>query len=415
MTGPTRTGRGLLGAMDHELAGTMRLLWSCGTEGGCDVVGTSSATTGPVLDTLLVLPSVRRGRFLVSDAAPGPTARVLASHNGIRSRRRAALRAGLARYLRSGLPRTLVGDRVRVTASPALADAGAVSFPARLRQLVDTPEALVALGVRDLDYPHAKPTVGLFTAHGAPLAYAKLGWSVTTADLVRHEAAALRRLEGRGRIPGLRAAALRLEGEWAGHPFVLLEPLPPDVRSLPRDRPPYDAMRAVAGQVHTGPVGASAWWAELVRRSAALAASSELATAVARASDVLIDRSAGRDWDWGAWHGDWTWWNVGRASGTVYAWDWEHAADCAPLGFDDLHWGISRDRQLEGRPLEVALQRSRGLPAMSAAGQPELLLLAYLTEMGVRSCEVARGTDGEPVSLNDGLLDALVAQTARLA
>jgi hypothetical protein len=154
----------------------------------------------------------------------------------------------------------------------------------------------------------------------------------------------------------------------------------------------------------------SPWWAELVSRHAALAAS-ELTQVVTAALESLRGRLGEVEWDFGAWHGDWTWWNMGVSSGIIHVWDWEHCADSAPFGFDDLHWSISHDVQVRGLRLAQAIGRTRVIAAQSQ-GVSAALMLAYLTELAVRSAEVSATRGGEPLELHAGLRDALNAETS---
>jgi hypothetical protein len=158
---------------------------------------------------------------------------------------------------------------------------------------------------------------------------------------------------------------------------------------------------------------ASDWWTELVDRHRALEVS-ELTGVAALALSSLRDRLAGVEWDCGAWHGDWTWWNMGQSDGALHVWDWEHSADSAPFGFDDLHWSISHDVQVRGLPLAQALGRAATI-ASASQDDAAALPLAYLTEMAVRSAEVSAARGGEPLELHTGLREALTAQARRPA
>ncbi len=403
--------------LSPALAGTLRVLWSWGEPGGCRIQdarrGDDQRDDAAVIERMLVFPSGKAGRFMVSDASARATTRLLTSHNGIRLRRRAAQRRAVAAASTLPATRRLVADRIHLVA-PDGADLGRerraeLSFPTHVRQVLGEPDALLALGLRDIEYHHSKPTLQMYDEHGTPLAYAKLGWSDSTAVLVRHEIEALRRLAARGPLTGVAAAGLVHHAEWSGHPYLLLDPLPDRIRSLGTRDTPAAAARAVAGRVTRCQVAESPWWAELVVRSESVGRGTELARLAADGLAGLARDIGDQRWDFGAWHGDWTWWNVGRADGTVYAWDWEHAGDCAPVGFDDVHWSISKDLQMSHLDLPVALERAVREPTLSGAVDPGLLLRAYLVEMAVRSCEVSRSADQPPTELHDGLLAALSA------
>lgn len=405
---------GTAARIDPGLAAILRDLWPEGGDGGYRLVPPgSSADHGPV-EHLLALPSAGATRFLISDVAASPTFRLLTSHNGTRTRRRAAQRLAVAWYLRLRLPRRFVSTPVRLAAPPPTF--GEVhdrpAFPDHLRDLLGAPDACLAIGIRDIEDSHDKPMVQVFTADGRPQAYAKLGWNDGTATMVRQEIAALTDLAA-VEPRGVRFPRLLHHGHWGGRPFLVMAPLPGDVRRLRRRESPREAARAVAGEVRRVELVASAWWAELARRLESVGSrSSELAESADRARAVLAARADRAEWDFGAWHGDWTWWNVGRSGGEIVAWDWEHYARSAPVGFDDLHWSVTLDRQIRNVPLPAALARAqRQLPPPNAA-HGDLLVLAYLTEMAVRSCEVS-SRSSTPRPLHAGLLEELRIRTAQ--
>lgn len=83
--------------------------------------------------------------------------------------------------------------------------------------------------------------------------------------------------------------------------------------------------------------------------------------------------------------------------------------DVAPYGFDELHWHLTEAVQLHGEELRSFLPDAvRHVTAMGTP-EPHLLVLAYLVEMAVRSCEVSQSKGGDPQPLLPGLSDALRA------
>lgn len=398
--------------MRSGLADILRVLWSV-DDGRCRVVETSDTRSpGPeqTLDRLLVVPGRGPARYVVSDAPGKALSRMLTSHNALRSRRRATGRTAAALAVRTPLTRR-VGGRPLAIVAPAGASPADLVFASHLRGLLDAPRALTAVGVRERSWAHSKPVLQLFDERGRPLAYSKLGWSESTAPLVRHEAETLRRVAAAGTGPVARPA-LVAEGTWGGgHPFLVVEPLPADIAALQQGPAPEGASAGVAGPLVRLDVLASPWWAELSRRAEALDRDRPLAGLAHRAVEVLAGRLAGRAWEFGAWHGDWTWWNTGRSGSTLWAWDWEHWAPSAPYGFDDLHWSVSLDRQVRGLPLRDAA-RAAGGGAHRAQADVTGLVDAYLAELAVRSAEVSAGRGGPELELLDGLGTEL---TARLA
>ena len=93
--------------------------------------------------------------------------------------------------------------------------------------------------------------------------------------------------------------------------------------------------------------------------------------------------------------------------GVVHLWDWEHATDPAPYGFDDLHWYLAEAVQLRGAELASCHADAERLPSASSSPEPDLLVLAYLVEMSVRSCEVSGPSAKVPQPLLSGLAKGL--------
>src|SRR3546814_14132557 len=58
-------------------------------------------------------------------------------------------------------------------------------------------------------------------------------------------------------------------------------------------------------------------------------------------------------------HGDWGPWNLAVAAGELVVWDWEHAIDQAPLGFDLVHWAYQQRVVVQGEDPESAFGQIR--------------------------------------------------------
>jgi hypothetical protein len=72
--------------------------------------------------------------------------------------------------------------------------------------------------------------------------------------------------------------------------------------------------------------------ADRVVRLSASTSATALADAV-RATESAADVAV----RFGAWHGDWTPWNMAQGEDEVLVWDWEHFEAGVPLGYDVLH------------------------------------------------------------------------------
>jgi hypothetical protein len=173
----------------------------------------------------------------------------------------------------------------------------------------------------------------------------KIGVNDLTRELVRTEAAVLTHLRSLDLDP-IRPPRLLHSGPWAeGTELLVVEALPvwgvaPD-SATEADAMRIDAMRAVAS-------------AEGVDsdRSALDTYLSSLEARVGKLGDgptpnvlrtVLQQvRGAGRALPIGAWHGDWNAGNLAIRDGRVLMWDWERYTTGVPVGFDALHYELTR-------------------------------------------------------------------------
>ena len=77
---------------------------------------------------------------------------------------------------------------------------------------------------------------------------------------------------------------------------------------------------------------------------------------------ALESRPARRRLAFGAWHGDWTPWNMASTAGGLLVWDWERFATGVPVGFDALHYWLQIERR-----------RPPPRPADGSADEPDAL------------------------------------------
>ena len=135
-----------------------------------------------------------------------------------------------------------------------------------------------------------------------------------------------------------------------------------------------------------------------------------------KALDALaVVAGRGGDWEFGAWHGDWTAWNMARHGDRLLLWDWERFEVGVPIGWDALHHALRSD--LDTRPPSVAVTRQL------LARAPELLApfgvhprdahdiaLAYLVHLALRYAGDGQEIAGEPTArVSEWLLPVLPA------
>jgi hypothetical protein len=128
-------------------------------------------------------------------------------------------------------------------------------------------------------------------------------------------------------------------GEWKGLEVLVLTALPVWQR---RTRIPDGNLAAAMAEVArvdgltSGPLAASSY----IRRLAARLAEADESPDRAELLNVLhalVARSGGVQLTYGAWHGDWSPWNMTATQDGLLVWDWERFTCDVPLGFDALH------------------------------------------------------------------------------
>jgi hypothetical protein len=245
--------------------------------------------------------------------------------------------------------------------------------------------------------PNAKPTLQLFDGAGEAVGYARVGWSPGTRRLVSAESDALSAVQYA--VPGLITPRLMATGEWRDRLLSVASPLPEPLRrwsGRPEDSPALLLGIAERGNGARQRLRSSPYEQRLRGELVAAGEHEPEAAAVLLAwLDALGDRE--EELAFGRWHGDWVPWNHGSHRGTVVAWDWEHSADTAPVGFDLLHWHFQQRIPEAGIDASVtAVQDARA--DLAVLGVPpdhrSLVAALYLLEMFARVTRMAVGGGG---------------------
>src|SRR4029077_11582059 len=142
------------------------------------------------------------------------------------------------------------------------------------------------------------------------------------------------------------------------------------------------------GRSHS-PLAGSSYLARLRSRLEDAPASPDRA-ALGAAIDTLATAVGGTPVSFGAWHGDWTDWNMACAACGLLVWDWERFTRPVPVGFDALHHRLQSAVVRRRQPPQAAAAESVqtapsslapfGLPATEA----RLVAILYLTELSAR-------------------------------
>lgn len=326
-----------------------------------------------------LLPSIRQPRMLLPVRCRA-AAVMLNRHDS--SRREAWARAVLRGAVSSGWLDRLPVRRLVVDATSS----GAGDLAEHLGRLLGEPVRIgVLLGpVR----ANAKPVVQAFARSGRTLAFGKLD-AGGTGHLVEREAVALTTLATAGLV-GVEVPSLLHHGRWHGRALTLLSALDASQSRATDDAPHLGAAAEIAAApgLRFLPLG------DVLSRLKGRVAALPPGPGAARLGLVLdqLGRTAGADpLPVGAWHGDWSPWNMRRSAtgGRLQVWDWERFDTGAAYGLDAVHHRAQllwRDGVPAAACRPALEEAGRAMPA-PAGGPPVpagVLRRLYLVEIGAR-------------------------------
>jgi hypothetical protein len=372
---------------------------------------------GEQLAEFIVIPNATQPRLLVPASPRRAAAAAVRRYSDGVSRRDQFTRQMLSFALRTGIAHLSVRDRVVIT-QPAGLPHATESIEDYLSDLLGH-KLVVSLGVGPLR-ANRKPVLQLLAPSGATLGYAKVGHNSLTRQLVRDEADALRQLSA-APLAKTSVPSVLHSGQWRGLEVLVLSALPTGSPRRRRDKPPLQAMHEIAGldAENVSPLGESAFWSRTLTRL------HEVRPAVdPPLNEVVkqIEKWAETPVRLGAWHGDWTPWNMSWQGDTVLLWDWERFGHDVPVGFDPLHFRIQSLLRAHGpgertkAGVEFAgqartLLHDFGVPAE----QSQLITVLYLLSIYLRYAGDARGEAGEHLRpLSAWVLSQLVDHGRRL-
>lgn len=351
-------------------------------------------------------PSARAGDAVC--ILPGPsTPRLLAPVSPRRAASSAVLRysaqqgwlrrgagIGLAVAVRLGYPGRRSGYRRAHAPGPA-------SITAHLEQILGEPVS-TSLSLSP-DRANRKPVLQVFDRAGRTIAFAKIGASELSAQLVRNEGATLAELGGNELSAVVVPRVLNLSS-WRDMPVLVMSVLSTvSLRRVSNARLER-AMLAICA-IDAEPAGA----APLRRYADRLNARADEAATVARTDlvlrwralfDAVVAEPATADVSWGSWHGDWTTWNCVASGRRVAVWDWERFAGGVPIGFDRLHHelnrtvGRSRSGFATAAPALVDAADRLLRPWGVNAGTARVIALLYVLDISLRYLADDQRTSG---------------------
>lgn len=337
------------------------------------------------------VPSRRSARFLVP--LPGRTAAgtTLRKYSAALSPREIAARAVMSMAFRAG-GSSVLRDRVAVLGEHR-------SLRRFLSERFGTPVSFsISIGTARVN---RKPVLQVFDARGRTLGYAKVGSTAQVIADIRAEAAALREVEGRLGPQIVAPRVLALE-EWEGSVVLLLSPLAISMWQplQSRWRPPTRHMQ-VLNEAFAEPdqlLPETSMWRGMAGSLGALVPGPRREALVELVAE-LEARSEGRAARVGAWHGDWTSWNMAASGRKVMLWDWERFERGVPAGMDQCHFLANAATREKGFTADVLLEALDGLqPAGQHLTAADLVVGAYLGRLALRYSEAAQGPGGHLIT-----------------
>ncbi len=344
-------------------------------------LGARGRTTRAGEQDFLLLPTAGRPRLIVP-AGRRASAAAIRRYGEPGSFRAWAGRRMLALALTGGGATVGLGGRLRVHATPEVSTIEAYLSDALGRDVLISTHLGAARANR-------KPVLQLLTAQGETAGFAKISVNPLTRDLIRAERAALDTLAAAD-LRELIIPRVLHYGQWQGREVLLLDALPVWHRRRPL-RPGQLAgamseLSAVGGQ-RRGPLAGSDYLAGLRSRLETCPDGPDR-TALTAALTVLAE--TGTQLNFGAWHGDWTNWNMACTSEGLLVWDWERFGRPVPVGFDFLHHRLQTAVVSRRQPPPAAAADcvQSAASTLASAGVPPseapLVALLYLAELSTR-------------------------------
>jgi hypothetical protein len=377
------------------------------------VVGRAGTPTSMPDGHLLVasyraVPPLGRPRLLVPAHPPSTAARVLrhAAPPGTRLQRLVVTAAKRALAIPGVAPVAL--RRALAISGPAGGDTFAAYVQERLGQGLS-----LVVHVGSPDRPNRKPVVQLVDSGGAPVAFAKLGASRLAKRLVAEERDALRAL---GSVPlrHVTVPALLHHGQWNSQEVLVESALPLwRAQGSAGTARLEQAMIEVAGifGIRRVPLSESGYLVAVLDRLRAFDDDRD-AQGVSEVATRLLAAHGGLELEFGAWHGDWSPWNIRATRDTVFVWDWERFASGVPVGFDALHLWLRPAVQDPASGAAGGLLRMapKLLAPFGVAAQEAVLTgLLFLVELATRHLEDRRTAGGPGMAQSHWVLPVLTA------
>jgi len=346
------------------------MLWP--SQGAFELTG-RRLTKPPDTRSYVVLPNLRRPALLLPTSPRGVAAAILRNYKTSATSLSRAKFGAMALVARAGGLR-LMPSQVLIRDTTGSADADLLSYLRRV--LGQDVHVAVYMGS-----PRAnrKPVLQILGPAAQAVGFAKVGTNALTRTLVDHEATALAFLTTHpmGTVTTPRVVH---HGAWHGHEVLVQEALGQGRARRPMSTSLLQrAMVEVAGLdgVACGNLRSSSYWRRLDDRLTHLQPGPQ-AVQLRSTFAALGPAASSSEIPFGAWHGDWTPWNMLHLGGRLQVWDWERFETDVPAGFDALHFTLQRaivqgHAHRRDKTDGQGHQRARSAAAMVLARSPELL------------------------------------------
>jgi len=400
MTGSNR-------ATDPSLVWLLDTIW-----GGTESRWTLEEPSERASSSFVVVPSGHRARAVLPESRRSARAALLAG-GGTRGRRAQWGRAATAALVGAGLDRLAFRDRIWIVGEDPLRGA--------IEEALGGQPVTLAATVRPPG-PFRKPVVQAVSSDGRVVAYAKVAWNAVTGANVAAEYTALTGLVAldEAAVSAPRPVALL---EHRGFPVVLARAMPPTLRRYTAPDPPEATVSRVVARAlgapatEDDPVGG-----RLHARLAAVRDAGVLPEVAGLTTELVAALGARtRALPSGAWHGDWSPWNLGWDGERLWAWDWEYCRAGAPVGMDIPHFTFQQRFIADRSPLPDAFAAARAAAAAPLsvlgydAGARAAVHAVHAGEIALRYLEAeALGVAANPRFI-EGAVPALRAATEGLA
>ena len=378
------------------LVSTVSGFWP-GSEPAAHVRGRGGATESGST-SFVVIPHAASPRLLVPLSNRAAAAQSMQRYSAALTVPEAARRKALGAALRVGGAR-MFGDRVQVVTS------GASDTLARYLSSVLDEDVSFSLGIGTARV-NRKPVLQVFGPDGRDLAFVKIGNTPVSDADVRSEAVALEALATK-QWTRLQVPRVLHAGTWNDMFVLVMSSLPTSLQRVPKKlrtvpRPAMDELTTAFSE-GAQPLEDSPLWGRL-EQSAGTLEDDDQRERLLHAREVVAQRAAGRSWDIGAWHGDWTPWNMARLGQLVQLWDWERFETGVPSGLDRFHFSVNEFCRTHGMEVDT-IREGLELAAGGKRGrdpEQDVLAATYLLSITARYLTLAQGMGGEAISRQGG-------------